>query len=193
MLGTARLVSDGSYFESTKVAAFQVRLEDGLKQHQIVVTQYVPGPLVANDAYRAEAAGILTGFLLLQTICRYRRVQSGTIQVGCDGQSALHKSTQHDWDIRTSDKHHDILSCAHQIRDTLPLLLKPIWVKGHADDSGIPYCRMDRLTQLNVDCDKGAKQLARITPPPSTTPVKSNLWSLLVGGVTLINNTEQEI
>lgn len=149
--------------------------------------------MAANDAYRAEASGILTGFLLLQTICKYKEITSGTIQVGCDGQSALHKSTQADWDIRTSDKHHDILTCAHQIRDTLPIHLQPIWVKGHADDSGIPYCRMDRLTQLNVDCDRGAKQLAQIAPTQPPTPVTSNLWSLSVGGTPLINNMEEQI
>ena len=188
--GTARIVSDGSYFDSSKVAAFQVRIEDGLKQHQLIVTQYVPGPLEANDAYRAEAAGILTGFLLLQNICKYCELTTGSIKVGCDGQSALNKSTQEDWDVRISDKHHDILSCSHQIRNDLPITLLPIWVKGHADDEGIPYCRMDRLTQLNVDCDRGAKALARILPTQPPLPVTSNLWSISIRGTPVINDME---
>ena len=193
--GTARIVSDGSYYAETKRAAFEVRLEDSRKRHQIVVTQYVPGVFEDNDAYRAEAAGICTGFLLLKTLCQANNIVAGEIKLGCDGQSALNKSTSVTWTIRTSDKHHDILFAAQQYRTELPISINPIWIRGHQDEGpdAIPYCRMDRMTQLNVDCDTGAKALAKIppvTPPPQVT---SPLWTIAVNGVKLVNDIEAKL
>lgn len=169
-----------------------MRLEDGLKRHQLVVTQYVPGVFEDNDSYRAEASGICAGFLLLRTICRLQNITSGSIKLGCDGQSALNKSTAAHWVIRHSDKHHDVLTAAQTFRNQLPIKINPIWIKGHQDDGpdGLSYCRMDRMTQLNVDCDKGAKALARV--PPATPPmqVATELWTISVRGVQLVNEIE---
>ena len=193
--GTARIVSDGSFYPATQRAAFQVRIEDRLKKHQIRVTQYVPGHLKDNDAYRAEAAGICTGFLLLRTICSLQGITQGSIKLGCDGESALEKSTSTSWVIRTSDKHHDILHAAQTFRNQLPITIRKHWIRSHQNEgpNAIPYCMLDRMTQLNVDCDTGAKALAREPLPASSPPILTDLWYLSLNGKQLVNDLEDTL
>jgi len=82
---SALIVSDGSFFKHTQTAAFQLRMETGAKTNQVSATQYVPGQLTDNDAYRAEATGLLAGLSLIEAICRFRNIIEGTIVMGCDG------------------------------------------------------------------------------------------------------------
>lgn len=52
---TPRMVCDGSYLEDTKIPTFQVRLEDGTEQNQIIATQYLlDNWKTTNDLYRAQ-------------------------------------------------------------------------------------------------------------------------------------------
>lgn len=107
------MVSDGSFQPETSVASYEVRIEDANQANQIVVTQYVPGVREENDAYRAEAAGILAGIELVTAIGQYCNIPSGKVLIGCDGESALSMAFNKTWEIRTSDQHHDIMACIY--------------------------------------------------------------------------------
>ena len=112
-------MSDGSFYESTMQAAFQVRLEDPVSQVQICITQHVPGDSRYNDSYRAEAAGILAGLVTVRAICKYKNISEGGGRFGCDGKAALNKAFDTGWDVRYSDSHHIILQCIHIVRDQI--------------------------------------------------------------------------
>ena len=193
--GTALAVSDGSFFETSSIAAFQLRMETGQKTNQICASQYVPGRLQDNDAYRAEATGLLAIFSLLEAICLYRNIREGQVVVACDGESALDLAFHDTWDVRTTDKQHDIFQCIHETRKRLPpgLTVTKRWVRGHSDDI-IPYHRMTRTQQLNVDCDRGAKTKASITPPldrPSS--VSGDAWEIQLRGDRLVHRLDEDI
>lgn len=186
--GTAKLVSDGSFRPDSLVATYEVRLEDRNQQHQIIFTQYVPGNLADNDAYRAEAAGILAGLELIHAISTYCNLPSGKVLMGCDGQSALSMAFNHTWEIRTTDQHHDIMSCIHHRRDSLPITIQPHWIPSHQKEKGIPYHRMDRMAQLNHDCDLGAKGLSKIIPTDTTFRLDLPIWALEINHKPVVNN-----
>ena len=70
---TVRIVSDGSFQPKTKIDTYEVRIEDENQANQIIVTQYVPGSLNDNDAYRAEATGFWAGLSLLKGTARSQK------------------------------------------------------------------------------------------------------------------------
>ena len=107
--GTVRVVSDGSFFESTKVATFNVRLESDDKAYNVQTSQYVPGDPDNMDSYRAECTGILAGFIIIATICTYKEVEMGGAKIGCDGASALDMSFKKHWDIWSSESHFNLV------------------------------------------------------------------------------------
>ena len=192
--GTLRVVSDGSFYETTQRAAFQVRLEDPASQHQINVTQHVPGDPSYNDSYRAEASGILAGLITVLAICKYKNIIAGGGRFGCDGEAALNKSFDYGWDVRYSDSHHDILQCIHMVRDQIPFQFQKHWISSHPEARGIPYWRLDRMSQMNYDCDLGAKARAQLPLPPDLPKnVQSQSWGILINGVRIISDIESKI
>jgi len=192
---TALAVSDGSYFKDTQAASFQLRMETGQRTNQVTATQYVPGRADDNNSYRAEATGLLAIVSLIEAICKFRQIHEGEIIVGCDGASALNIALHDEWTIRVSDKQHDILQCIHEARARLPpnIKLRQRWVRGHSDNT-MPYERMTRTQQLNVDCDEGAKEFAQIPPPLARpTSVSGDAWHLCLRGSRLVHNVEETL
>ena len=192
--GSARLVSDGSYFPKTNIAAFQLRLESQNKETHIECAQYIPGMWKDNNAYRAEIAGILAALLLLEGICKTQHIDEGMMKIGCDCLGATRKAYNQDWVVNTSDDHYDIMARIHESRDKIPVQIISHYVRAHADDRGVPFHEMDRYTQLNVLCDWGAKDLAIIAPPEDRpTNVHLNRWCIELGGIQIINDIESHI
>ena len=188
--GKVRMVSDGSFFKHTKIATFDVRIENDEKTHMIKAKQFVPGNPEFMDSYRAECAGLLAGFIILSTLCKYEDIDEGGAKVGCDGKSALDMAFREVWDARSSDKHFDMIYVMQSWYRKIPLRLKRHWIKGHQDEK-IPFRRLDRMSQLNVLCDESAKALGRQLPT-STIPseIHLDLWRLEVGGKTVVHNVE---
>ena len=156
--GTAIAVSNGSYNPDTGRATFETRMENKQGTSQVKITQNVPGPEEHNSAYRAELAGIAASCIAIRAISRAYNIDQGKITICCDGKSALERAMGN-WEININDNHHDLLQTIHQARDDLlgTVTMEPFWVKGHMDKK-LPYYRLTRRQQLNVDCDIGAKQ-----------------------------------
>ena len=148
-----------------------------------------------NNAYRAELTGILGAVSLVEAICKWKNVTAGSVTIGCDGLSTLNLSLHPSWDVRMSDKHHDILQCIFESRSRLPsgVILQKRWVKGHADNS-LPYERMTRTQQLNVDCDHGARALASMpNPPDRPLEVSGDAWAVKIQGTRLVNDIDTSL
>ena len=159
--GTAMLISDSLFYPDTMMATFMLILEMGDHRHQIKARQFILGLLSQNDAYRAEATGVVAGTSLLVSLTQCFGIKSGSVIQGCDGKSTLEKATNK-WEIGLNDAHHDILQLnmdlTQQLRNTI--IIHPQYVEGHADN----HCNFNKLTcpqQLNIFCDAGAKELGR--------------------------------
>ena len=135
---TAVAVSNGSFNPDTKRATYEAQLENKQRSSQIKITQYVPGKQEEHSAYRAELAGIAASCIATKLICRTYNIRTGKITICCDGKSALDRAIG-TWDVRVSDKHHDLLQLIHEVQTDLTesVLFTPYWVKGHLD-SKIP-------------------------------------------------------
>lgn len=191
--GTVRVVSDGSFFKSTKVAAFCTRIESSDQSFSLQISQYVPGDPNHMDPYRAECAGILTGFIILSLICEFCNIDEGGAKIGCDGSAALDMAFKRSWDVHTTDSHYDIIYLLHSWLKKIPISLQKHWIRGHQDES-TPFHRLDRMTQMNVLCDNVAHSLADVAPPtliPSSTV--SKMWTFLINGQPLYHDIDVQI
>ena len=144
--GTAIAVSDGSFKDSWGTAALSLTdRERTFFLKGVVVTLGGAGD---QSAYRSELAGlyaIITVVDFLDT--------AGSIEIGCDGQEALHRSMG-DRTTRTSDKHFDLIMAACRRRERT----RPSWkwrhIAGHQDRHS---STLDLWAQLNCEMDAAAK------------------------------------
>ena len=191
--GTARVVSDGSYYADTGIATFEVGIESADKQHKMDARQYVPGTLSENDPYRAESMGILAGLCVVKCICDYKEIGEGNVKVGCDGQAALDMAFKKDWDFKTTDRHHDVMTMIHSQRCQIKVGLQPHWIKGHQDDR-ITFRLLDRMTQMNILCDEGAKALgAGEDHEQLPKELHAKIWEIHLGENRIINRIEDKM
>jgi len=188
--GNALLVSDGSFFPETQESAFHTILETGDRQHAIRLSQRVPGCQQDFDSFRAEAAGITAGKILILALCKYLNILQGGIVQCCDGQSALKKCSA-TWKIRAHEPHHDILQLALETATQLPpaLSIHHRWIKGHLDMS-TPFNQLPRPNQLNILCDTSAKIFAKSDAPSASTQVSTQHWSLHWNGIRQVNHIQ---
>ena len=127
-------------------------------------------------------------------ICKYKNIATGGGRFGCDGEAALNKSFDQGWDVRYSDSHHDILQCIHMVRDQIPFRFQKHWISSHPEERGIPYWRLDLMSQMNYDCDLGAKARAQLPVPLDLpTNVQSQSWGILINGVRIISKIDATI
>ena len=192
--GTARMVSDGSYIKETGKATFSLILESQDKASSIKVTGIVLGNPEDNDSYRAECTGLLAGIILIRLVCQLKQIETGKVTIGCDGKSALEKVVSENELVNSKEKHHDILTLARDERGRIPVILKKHWVKGHQDEH-TRYAKLDRMTQLNVTCDRRARKLAeeQNTDEQLTEIVESSRWELWVAGKRVVNDFDRII
>lgn len=55
----------------------------------------VPGTAKDQSAYCSKLAGIYSILLCVKKICKFFHITQGSIELGCDGQSALGKAFNH--------------------------------------------------------------------------------------------------
>ena len=152
-------VSDGSYDPRTSVsgAAWILVTPAGV---EIEGAGIVPGTHYENSAYRGELGGLLALLTVLACIEKARPPDTSyTVQICCDGESALHKAiTTPKYKMSVSLKSFDILCQIADIKERLKGQLIPKHVKGHADDL---YRELTREEELNCRMDEAAKAALR--------------------------------
>ena len=95
--GTAVAVSDGSFKNEAGTAAFV--LEGNNKRHRIEGVAEVPGQPSDQSAYRSELTGIFGIAVMITTICKIHNITEGSIEVGCNGLSALRQALEYEGDV----------------------------------------------------------------------------------------------
>jgi len=84
--GTCMAVSDGSYKDLFSTAAW---ILTNLASAQLLGITTVPGSPGDHDSYRSKLAGIYSTIQMVNHVCQYYQVTTGSILFGCDGLSAL--------------------------------------------------------------------------------------------------------
>jgi hypothetical protein len=128
--GTARAVSDGSFKDKFGTSAFTVVDDD---ETSILGLNVVPGHPDDQSAYRSKLAGLFGIVMLDNLLSKWAGILSGTIEVGCDGLSALNKAFDM-WPLNPDDPHFDMLNSLRAMIAESPITWTTRHVDGHQDD-----------------------------------------------------------
>ena len=97
--------------------------------------------------------GIVTSVKILEEI---RYIQSGVIEIGCNGMSVLNRSFLVDKDkISSKQVHFNMISCIHGLTEKSKVHYNTRHIKEHPDD--IAEADLDRWALLNIERDIRAK------------------------------------
>lgn len=186
-----RMVSDGSYRPENGNSAFCLLVESKDRRHQVRVSYYVPGLREDNDAYRAECTGLWTGLLFLQCIEKTFKLTKGKVTMACDGKGALNRCTRTDWIAIPNEPHYDIMIGIEKCLPVIKATIKPRWVKGHRDDH-VAFHLLNRYEQLNVLCDKRAKELSAHAYELHAVDIPGHMF-VKIGGTRLTSSINKRI
>jgi len=114
--GTALVVSDGSFKEGQGAAAWTIKGRTAT--NKITGACLVPGTVEDHSAFWSELMGILGVLLTVHHILMDHDKVQGTLQVCCDGKSALSRAKL-DYPILITEPHADLLSAICKVQDGL--------------------------------------------------------------------------
>jgi hypothetical protein len=182
-------VSDGSFKNEFGTAAFIILSADD-PEVCIRGRAVTPGNRDDQNAYRSELTGIYAMTIIQWALSEFFGIQNGSIEVACDGKSALEQAQWSEDFINTSYPHYDMILAIRSIR----LLTQWTWswrhVKGHQDATGTT---LDYWAQLNVDMDTDAKRHWADTQSV-VTPVQriwGEPWSIWLGSKKITSKLSQ--
>ena len=151
--GKVFAVCDGSFLREHKIGTAGWIIESDNQISQTSGSMEVPGPLNVQSACRSELAGIMYTLLHLQQLCKFGNIiSSPTINIYCDGLSAIQAIQKCNDNISYTKTNFDILNAISTLRQQLPINIKLLHVKGH-QDSGSAYSTLNKIAKLNVDAD----------------------------------------
>jgi hypothetical protein len=153
--GTAIAVCDGSFKDELGMAAYV--LEGETTANRIVVVLVTPGNAEDQSSYRSELSGIFGVVVMVHLVCEHFAIKDGSIEVGCDCESALRQvfGKGPNFEPGTKDTDYDLQSAIRKMLENSPITWKWRHVTGHQDDDGIE--ELDRWARLNVEMDSLAK------------------------------------
>ncbi len=73
--------------------------------------------------------------VITNMICAYHEVLAGSIELACDGLSALNKAFPYEPNIYIQDPNYDLIAVIHHERTNSPITWMVRHVKGHQDDT----------------------------------------------------------
>jgi hypothetical protein len=104
--GTAIAVSDGSFKDKRGTASLIII---GEEDSRIRADVHVPGEPCDQCSFRSEAAGMYAVVVLVEQLCSQFDIQTGAIEIACDGLSPLQKCAIMDERGRPQNKHYDFI------------------------------------------------------------------------------------
>ncbi len=169
-------ISDGSFQDTYGTAAWVVEGTDS--NGRALGAVVVPGSAKDQSAYRSELAGLYSILVFVKQLCEFYQISSGSIELGCDGQSALDKAFNYVYLIRVEDANHDLLQAIRTLWAYSPISWRFKHVKGHQDDH-TALGSLDRWAKLNIEMDAKAKNhMAIAKRPPHHYMIVHEPWSL---------------
>lgn len=166
--GDAITISDGSFQDQYGTAAWV--LEGKCSMGRIVWAVMAPGMAKGQSAYRSELTGIYCILICAKKLCEFYNITQGSIELSCDGLSALDNVFNFVSVIKIEDSNYDLLFA--------PLTWKFRHVKGHQDDHS-SHDQLDRWAKLNVEMDSRAKRHIEIAKrSPRHYMIANEPWSI---------------
>jgi hypothetical protein len=71
---------------------------------------------------------------MVREICKCHHAIAGTIQIGCNGLSALTQCTDADYTVKPTSPYFDLITATRAMLQVYPVEWIPHHVKGHQDD-----------------------------------------------------------
>lgn len=142
----------------------------------------VPGSAKDQSSYRSELAGIYSILAFAKRLCMLYKIMTGSIELGCNGQSALDKAFNFVDLIQIEVADHDLLQAIRTLWASSPITWTFRYVKGHQDNNK-SLDSLDCWAKLIMEMDAKAKQhleVARRTPQHYN--ISAEPWSLWIGG-----------
>jgi hypothetical protein len=93
--------------------------------------------------------------MVLDILCKKFKIDSGSIEIGLDGQQALIAASD-EWPLNIAQPDFDLLKDIRAKWKRLPITVKWHWIKGHQDDD-LDYENLDSWAKNNVQADTMAK------------------------------------
>ena len=188
-------VSDGSFSPKTSYGTAAWIIQDELTGSELTGLMIIPGQPEDLDAYRCELGGLYGIAVMVDALCVYHSVTSGSITRACDGEQALrHATNEYDW-ISPARPHFDLIAAIWARNARTPLKWGSKHVKGHQDD-----CRnasLDRWAHLNIRMDSQAKAHSRATIGDSTRTLQQKIagepWALWIGDRKVVRKLWEEV
>lgn len=172
--GTALAISDGSFHKDYGTVAWVLEGDSSLGR--LGGTAIAPGGAYDQSAYRSELTGVYAIIMTVKLLVEQHGITSGSIQVACDGLSALNMVFS-DATVSLDEPCFDIILASHLLLQASPLAWNHIHVEGHQDDD--PFKPLDQCVLLNIVMDKTAKAFLPIAQPlPRTYQVPGEPWSI---------------
>ena len=145
--GKAIAVSDGSYKNNLGTAAFVIEGADSNDRVEGVMV--VPGGDM--DSHRSELAGLYGITIMVNIICRIHSIEEGSIEVGCDSQTALHEVFESN---NLTRKDVDLKVACRQWKAASPIRWTTHHIRAHQDKYKTK--KLNRWAKLNCEMDRKA-------------------------------------
>jgi len=131
--GTALAVSDGSFYPLSRIGAAAWIISTPDQSEWIEGGGVLPGPLISQDPYRSELAGLLGMAVCLSSMSTLIGPSNNAITTACDGLSALQKVQVRKENIKPTWKNVDIIAPLKDLWKTMlfPTILQHVY--GHQD------------------------------------------------------------
>jgi hypothetical protein len=146
-------ISDGSYKDAFGTAAWTIGDPDTVSL--ISGRAICPGEATDHDSYRSELACIYSIMAVLDKFFEYHHIKEGSIELGCDGKSALESVFEKGTQLFRDNLSCDLVAAIIRYRRSSPLVWTPRFVKGHQDEE---VNELDAWSTRNILMDSWAKQ-----------------------------------
>ena len=154
--GTLIGIADGSFFakRNNKLAAAAWIIEGIQSSDQCKGACLAPKGKAGS--YRAELTGLYCILCVTLATCKVHQISQGCIYIGCDNDTSIDNASKTTCKVMQKQKDVDLIRAIRHIKKLIPITIKFIKVKGHLDEIE-RYEDLDRPSQLNVICDRMAK------------------------------------
>lgn len=129
---TAMGVSDGSFKDQYGTAAWTIQAPNSMAH--LTRVNIIPGAPNIQSAYKSELGGLYGIIVAVEALCEHYDIDSGSITIACDGESALHYAFdwENKWLLKTP--HLDLILAIQTMLQTSKIQWQFRHVKGHQDD-----------------------------------------------------------
>ena len=190
-LGTAVIVSDGSYFPLTNKAGASWIISTPDCSQFIKGGGTVPGHCDDYDSYRSELAGLIGGSAAFKCLHKISPHPSQPFTVACDRKAALGHLHSPSSYLKSKWNHSDLVSMLLCIWRDNPYSPRPTHVKGHQDQI---YGPRTVLEHLNILMDRDAKCYAnRFQPIQTHGPYNSMGFGLVTISGRIVTGQHKKI